>query len=59
MPRTGKDTKKHVLLFPEDPTEAFEMAAQAFDPRRPTADHDRCVMLDLDIGMNPPVVPAR
>jgi 2-oxoglutarate/2-oxoacid ferredoxin oxidoreductase subunit alpha len=41
---------KHVLLFPEDPTECFEMAAQAFD----LADRLQTpvfVMLDLDIGM--------
>src|ERR1043166_7653367 len=42
---------KHVLLFPEDPAEAFEMGALAF------ALADRLqtpvfVMLDLDIGMN-------
>src|ERR1043166_5019151 len=42
---------KHVLLFPEDPAEAFEMAAQAFDlaDRLQTAIF---LMLDLDIGMN-------
>ncbi len=42
---------KHVLLFPEDPHECFEMAAQAFD----LADRLQTpvfVMLDLDIGMN-------
>ena len=42
---------KHVLLFPEDPTEAFEFGAQAFD----LADRLQTpifVMLDLDIGMN-------
>ncbi|MBM3758342.1 MAG: 2-oxoacid:acceptor oxidoreductase subunit alpha, partial [Acidobacteria bacterium] len=42
---------KHVLLFPEDPREAFEMAATAFD----LADRLQTpifVMLDLDIGMN-------
>ncbi len=42
---------KHVLLFPEDPTEAFEMGAAAFD----LADRLQTpvfVMLDLDIGMN-------
>ena len=42
---------KHVLLFPEDPTEAFEMSAAAFD----LADRLQTpvfVMLDLDIGMN-------
>jgi 2-oxoglutarate/2-oxoacid ferredoxin oxidoreductase subunit alpha len=42
---------KHVLLFPEDPTEAFEFGAQSFD----LADRLQTpifVMLDLDIGMN-------
>jgi len=42
---------KHVLLFPENPTEAFEFGAQAFD----LADRLQApvfVMLDLDIGMN-------
>jgi 2-oxoglutarate/2-oxoacid ferredoxin oxidoreductase subunit alpha len=42
---------KHVLLFPEDPREGFEMAAQAFD----LADRLQTpvfVMYDLDIGMN-------
>jgi len=41
---------KHVLLFPEDPTESFEFAAKAFD----LADRLQTpifVMLDLDIGM--------
>src|SRR5260221_866917 len=42
---------KHVLLFTEDPAEAFEFAATAFDlpERLPTT---LFVMLDLDIGMN-------
>src|ERR1700692_4417364 len=42
---------KHVLLFPEDPAECFEMGAAAFD----LADRLQTpifVMLDLDIGMN-------
>jgi len=42
---------KHVLMFPEDPAEAFEFGAQAFD----LADRLQApvfVMLDLDIGMN-------
>src|SRR5689334_13538499 len=42
---------KHVLLFPEDPAEAFEFGAQAFD----LADRLQTpifVMLDLEIGMN-------
>jgi 2-oxoglutarate ferredoxin oxidoreductase subunit alpha len=41
---------KHVLVFPEDPTEAFHFAASAFD----LADRLQTpvfVMLDLDIGM--------
>ncbi len=42
---------KHVLLLPEDPAEAFEFAAQAFDlaERLQTTIF---LMLDLDIGMN-------
>ena len=42
---------KHVMLFPEDPNEAFEMSAQAFD----LADRLQTpvfVLTDLDIGMN-------
>ncbi|HXX39553.1 MAG TPA: 2-oxoacid:acceptor oxidoreductase subunit alpha [bacterium] len=42
---------KHVLLFPEDPHEAFEFAALAFD----LADRLQTpifVMMDLDLGMN-------
>src|SRR5947209_8100101 len=42
---------KHVLLFPEDPAEAFEFGAMAFD----LADRLQApifLMLDLDIGMN-------
>jgi 2-oxoglutarate ferredoxin oxidoreductase subunit alpha len=42
---------KHVLLLPEDPAEAFEFGATAFD----LADRLQTpvfVMLDLDIGMN-------
>ncbi len=42
---------KHVLLMPEDPAEAFEFGAQAFD----LADRLQTpvfVMTDLDIGMN-------
>src|ERR1700710_1633907 len=42
---------KHVLLFPEDPAECFEMGATAFDlsDRLQTTIF---VMLDLEIGMN-------
>ena len=42
---------KHVLLFPQDPNEAFTFAADALD----LADRLQTpifVMLDLDIGMN-------
>ncbi len=42
---------KHVLLFPEDPRECFEMGALSFD----LADRLQTpifVLLDLDIGMN-------
>lgn len=42
---------KHVLLFPEDPRECFELGATAFD----LADRLQTpvfVLLDLDIGMN-------
>ncbi len=42
---------KHVLLLPEDPAEAFEFGAEAFD----LADRLQTpvfVMLDLEIGMN-------
>jgi 2-oxoglutarate ferredoxin oxidoreductase subunit alpha len=42
---------KHVLLFPENPTEAFEFGALSFD----LADRLQTVvfvMLDLEIGMN-------
>ncbi|NWG24965.1 MAG: 2-oxoacid:acceptor oxidoreductase subunit alpha [Pseudorhodoplanes sp.] len=42
---------KHVLLFPEDPAEAFDFGAMSFD----LADRLQTpifVMLDLDIGMN-------
>jgi 2-oxoglutarate ferredoxin oxidoreductase subunit alpha len=42
---------KHVLLFPEDPNEAFQFCAQAFD----LADRLQTpifVLTDLDIGMN-------
>jgi 2-oxoglutarate ferredoxin oxidoreductase subunit alpha len=42
---------KHVLLFPQDPKEGFEMAARSFD----LADRLQTpvfVLYDLDIGMN-------
>jgi 2-oxoglutarate/2-oxoacid ferredoxin oxidoreductase subunit alpha len=48
---------KHVLLFPSNPKECFEMTAQAFD----LADQLQTpvmVMTDLDLGMNDHVCPA-
>ncbi|MCC6917842.1 MAG: 2-oxoacid:acceptor oxidoreductase subunit alpha [Alphaproteobacteria bacterium] len=42
---------KHVLLFPEDPKEAFEMAAQSFDLAE-RLQTPVLMMSDLDIGMN-------
>ena len=42
---------KHVLLFPEDPTECFEFTAQAFDLAE-RLQGPVFVMTDLDIGMN-------
>jgi 2-oxoglutarate/2-oxoacid ferredoxin oxidoreductase subunit alpha len=42
---------KHVLLFPEDPRELFEMAAQSFDLAE-RLQAPIFVMEDLDIGMN-------
>jgi 2-oxoglutarate ferredoxin oxidoreductase subunit alpha len=42
---------KHVMLLPEDPTEAFEFTAQAFDLAE-RLQTPIFVMLDLDIGMN-------
>jgi 2-oxoglutarate ferredoxin oxidoreductase subunit alpha len=42
---------KHVLLFPEDPTECFEMSAQALDLAE-RLQTPVFVMTDLDIGMN-------
>jgi 2-oxoglutarate ferredoxin oxidoreductase subunit alpha len=42
---------KHVLLMPEDPAEAFDFAAAAFDLAE-RLQTPIFVMLDLDIGMN-------
>ena len=42
---------KHVLLFPEDPTECFEFSAKAFDLAE-RLQTPVFVMTDLDIGMN-------
>jgi 2-oxoglutarate/2-oxoacid ferredoxin oxidoreductase subunit alpha len=42
---------KHVLLFPEDPAECFELSAQAFDLAE-RLQTPVFVMTDLDIGMN-------
>jgi 2-oxoglutarate ferredoxin oxidoreductase subunit alpha len=47
---------KHVMVFPQDPTECFEMAAQCFD----LADRLQTpvfLMTDLDIGMNDRLCP--
>jgi 2-oxoglutarate ferredoxin oxidoreductase subunit alpha len=42
---------KHVMLFPEDPTECFEFSAQAFNLAE-RLQTPVFVMTDLDIGMN-------
>ena len=42
---------KHILLFPSDPKECFEMAAQSFDLAE-ILQTPIIVMSDLDIGMN-------
>jgi len=42
---------RHVLLFPEDPHEAFEFAAQAFDLAE-RLQTPVIMMSDLDLGMN-------
>jgi len=42
---------KHVLLLPEDPSEAFDFAAQSFDLAE-RLQTPIFVLLDLDIGMN-------
>jgi 2-oxoglutarate ferredoxin oxidoreductase subunit alpha len=42
---------KHVLLFPKDPAESFEFAAQSFDLAE-RLQTPIFVMMDLDIGMN-------
>ena len=42
---------KHVVLFPEDPRETFEMSAQAFDLAE-RLQTPVFVLEDLDIGMN-------
>jgi 2-oxoglutarate ferredoxin oxidoreductase subunit alpha len=42
---------RHILLFPEDPTECFELGAQAFDLAE-RLQTPVFVLLDLDIGMN-------
>jgi 2-oxoglutarate ferredoxin oxidoreductase subunit alpha len=42
---------KHVLLFPEDPKECFDFAAQSFDLAE-RLQTPIFVLLDLDIGMN-------
>lgn len=47
---------KHVLLFPADPRECFEMAQSAFDYAE-RLQTPLIVMSDLDIGMNDWMVP--
>jgi 2-oxoglutarate ferredoxin oxidoreductase subunit alpha len=42
---------RHVMLFPEDPTECFEFTAQAFDLAE-RLQTPVFLMTDLDIGMN-------
>ena len=42
---------RHLLLFPKDPTEAFELAATAFDLAE-RVQTPVIVMSDLDLGMN-------
>jgi 2-oxoglutarate ferredoxin oxidoreductase subunit alpha len=42
---------RHVLIFPEDPYECFELGAQAFDLAE-RLQTPVFVLLDLDIGMN-------
>jgi 2-oxoglutarate ferredoxin oxidoreductase subunit alpha len=42
---------KHILLFPKDPKESFEFAAEAFDLAE-RLQTPIFVMMDLDIGMN-------
>lgn len=42
---------KHVLLFPSDPTECFEMAADAFDIAE-ALQTPVILLSDLDLGMN-------
>jgi 2-oxoglutarate ferredoxin oxidoreductase subunit alpha len=42
---------RHVMLFPEDPTECFELTAEAFDLAE-RLQSPVFVMTDLDIGMN-------
>ena len=47
---------RHVLLFPQDPTECFEMGATAFDLAE-RLQTPVFVLLDLDIGMNERLCP--
>ncbi len=48
---------RHVLLFPDSPSECFSMAVQAFDLAE-RLQTPVFVLLDLDIGMNDWMVPA-
>jgi 2-oxoglutarate ferredoxin oxidoreductase subunit alpha len=47
----GHGDTKHVLLFPENPTEAFDFAASSFDLAE-RLQTPVFLMLDLEIGMN-------
>ncbi|TQV80027.1 2-oxoacid:acceptor oxidoreductase subunit alpha [Exilibacterium tricleocarpae] len=47
---------KHILLFPADPRDSFELAAQAFDLAE-RLQTPVIVMLDLELGMNDWVSP--
>ncbi len=48
---------RHVVLFPDSPTECFSMSVQAFDLAE-RLQTPVFVLLDLDIGMNDWMVPA-
>ena len=50
---------KHVLLFPEDPAEAFEFARAGLRSRRPAADADLRHARSRHRHEPPPVPPAR
>ena len=61
---------KHVLLFPEDPSECFEFAARRLRPRRPAADaglrharprhrHERVAVRAAAVGRRPALRPRQ